>query len=117
EGIPPLLAPGFLIDLPTAIGPLAPRQTIGVSDIERAVGGRAIPSGAVVLVRTGFGARWDDPDTYLQAPGLNRSASLWIAEHDPVAVGIDNARWDELDVVDPETGMRSPGHALFLVER
>ncbi|HEY4277224.1 MAG TPA: cyclase family protein [Conexibacter sp.] len=115
EEIPPLIGRGVLLDV-AADGPLAPRQTITVADLEKAAAGLAIPAGATVLVRTGWGTLWDDPPRYLEAPGLNLPASQWVADHRPVAVGIDNARWDELDVVDPTVGYRSPGHALFLVQ-
>lgn len=118
EEIPPLLGAGVLLDVAGVVGPLAPRQTIGVAELEATVAARGveIPRGAVVLVRTGYGAHWDDPPLYLDAPGLDRDASLWVAGHDPVAVGIDNARWDEGGVVDPTVGFNMPGHVLFLVE-
>jgi kynurenine formamidase len=115
EEIPPIIGPGVLLDVASG-SPLAPRQTVTVADLERAAEGLTIPAGATVLVRTGWAAYWRDAPRYLEAPGLNLAASRWIAARKPVAVGIDNARWDELDVVDPEVGYRSPGHALFLVE-
>jgi kynurenine formamidase len=119
EQIPPMLRRGVLLDVASAVGPLAPRATVGVRELEAAAEAfdGDIPAGSVVLVRTGFGAFWDDdPERYLEAPGLDLDASRWIAARKPFAVGIDNARWDELDVLDETVGYRSPGHALFLVE-
>jgi kynurenine formamidase len=118
ERIPPIVRPGVLLDVAGALGPLAPRATIGVRELEAAAAasGAEIPADGVVLVRTGYGAYWDDPALYLDAPGLDLAASRWIAERDPFAVGVDNARWDEAGVVDPTLGYRMPGHALFLVE-
>lgn len=117
EEIPSLLRPGVLVDVAGAIGPLAPRATIGTAELEATVAaaGVAIPPGAVVLVRTGWGAHWNDPERYLDGPGLDLAASRWVARHRPVAVGIDNARWDESNEIDPELGYRAPAHALFLV--
>lgn len=119
EEIPPILRPGVLLDVAGAVGPLAPRATIGVRELEAAAdaGGVELLAGGVVLVRTGYGAHWDDPELYLDAPGLDLAASRWIADRDPFAVGIDNARWDEAGVVDPTVGYGMPGHALFLVHR
>jgi kynurenine formamidase len=114
EEIPPIIGPAVLLDVAAARA-LAPRETVTVAHLERAAEGIEIPPRATVLVRTGWGALWDDPARYLEAPGLDLAASRWIAARRPVAVGIDNARWDELDTIDPEVGYRSPGHALFLV--
>jgi kynurenine formamidase len=67
-----------------------------------------IPSGAIVLLRTGFGAAWPDPVRYLGTaergaeavaklhfPGLDPAAARWLAEERRVkAVGIDTASID-----------------------
>lgn len=86
-----------------------PDHRIGVAELERweAEHG-AIPSGAIVLLRTGFGSRWPDRKRYLGTdergaaavaelhfPGLDPDAARWlVAERDVHAVGIDTASID-----------------------
>ena len=67
-----------------------------------------IPSGAIVLLNTGFAARWPDAVRYLgtaekgpaavaklRFPGLAPAAARWLAEErGPKAVGIDTASID-----------------------
>ena len=73
---------------------------------ERAYG--RIPSGAIVLLRTGFGAYWPDRERYLATdargaeaasalhfPGLHEEAARWLAGARRIrAVGIDTASID-----------------------
>ena len=73
----------------------------------------AIEPGDVVLVRTGNGRHWNDPERYLAGPGLDSSASRWLAEQGALAVGADNMAWDVIGLVDPELGTL-PGHLLLL---
>jgi kynurenine formamidase len=68
----------------------------------------AIPRGAIVLLRTGFGRRWPDRERYLgdagrgaeaasrlHFPGLSAEAAVWLAEaREIAAVGIDTASID-----------------------
>lgn len=117
DEIPPILRRGVLLDVAGTLGPLEPGASIGVADLEAAVAAADIEirEGAVILVRTGFGAHWDDPQLYLRAPGISREASEWVAAWRPFAVGIDNATWDDPDAVDPVLGARLPGHVLFLI--
>jgi kynurenine formamidase len=74
-----------------------------------------IQAGDVVLVRTGNGARWKDPETYLAGVGVSSSASQWLADRQVRAVGADNVAWDIVGAVDPELNMTLPGHAILLV--
>ncbi|HUP19333.1 MAG TPA: cyclase family protein [Gemmatimonadota bacterium] len=67
-----------------------------------------IPTGSIVLLKTGWGARWPDAGRYLGTagrgpeavaelsfPGLDPEAARWLlAERDPKAVGIDTASID-----------------------
>ena len=54
---------------------------------------RGVLHGDVVLVRTGWGEHWRDPDTekvyYTKAPGLSFDAAQWLAERRIVAVALD----------------------------
>lgn len=68
----------------------------------------AIPSDAIVLIRTGFSRRWPDAATYLGTPargaeavsqlhfpGLHPDAARWMIENRPIkAIGIDTASID-----------------------
>lgn len=71
--------------------------------------------GSVVLVRTGNGRHWRDPERYLAGPGLAASASQWLAERSVFAVGADNMAWDLPGYVDPEVNCDLPGHVVLLV--
>lgn len=67
-----------------------------------------IPNGAILLIRTGWGARWDDPVSYLGTdlsgpdavselhfPGVGSAAAEWlVANRGIVAIGIDTPSID-----------------------
>src|SRR6266516_1102590 len=86
EQIPPIVAPGVLLDLPAHFGVAA------------------FAAGDVVLVYTGNEQTWGDPERYLAGPGMAADASRWLAERGVVAVGADNMAWDVLGLRDPELG-------------
>jgi kynurenine formamidase len=85
-----------------------PDREIAVADIEtwEAVNG-TLPEGAIVLLRTGWGERWPDPQRYLGTaargagavgdlhfPGLSEAAARLLVERGTRAVGIDTASID-----------------------
>jgi kynurenine formamidase len=117
EEIPPIVAPGILLDVPASLGveELVAGRAITAADLQAccAEQGMAIEPGDVVLVRTGNGRYWRDPERYLAGPGVDGSASRWLAEQGVVAVGADNMAWDVIGLVDPELGTL-PGHLLLL---
>ncbi|ADB51152.1 cyclase family protein [Conexibacter woesei] len=118
ESLPPLVRPGVLLDLPALRGgPLAPDELIGVDELQAAAAASPAPiaPGSVVLVRTGYGAHWDDPPHYLRAPGIAREGSEWLAQQEVAAVGADNVVWDALDRWDDVTESILPGHVVLLV--
>jgi kynurenine formamidase len=108
DTIPPLLARGVLLDCASA------GRAIGAEDLERAAEGVEIRPGDVILVRTGAGALWEDPDAFLAAGGITADGSRWCAARRPLAVGADNMAWDVPDAEDPELGSL-PGHLILLV--
>jgi kynurenine formamidase len=108
DTIPPLLTHGVLLDCAEA------GHAIGAEDLERAAEGIEIHAGDVILIRTGAGALWDDPEAFLAAGGIDASGSRWCAEQKPLAVGADNMAWDVPGEEDPELGSL-PGHLLLLV--
>jgi len=117
EEIPPIVAPGVLLDVQVSLGAdeLELGRAITAAELEacRAEQGINIEPGDVVLVRTGNGRHGNDPERYLAGPGMDSSASRWLAEQGVLAVGADNMAWDVIGLVDPELGTL-PGHLLLL---
>ena len=102
------LGPAVVVDVTERAGRDADYQ-VTVEDLletERTQG--AIPSDAILLIRTGFSQRWPDAAAYLGTaargpdavrdlhfPGLHPDAARWIVANRPVkAVGIDTASID-----------------------
>jgi len=108
DTVPPLFARGVLLDCAGA------GRAIGAEALERAADGLEIAEGDVILVRTGAGALWHDPQAFLAAGGIDASGSRWCAERRPLAVGADNMAWDVPGEDDPELGSL-PGHLILLV--
>ncbi len=100
-----LLGPAVVVDVRARAD--ADRDLlIAVSDLEAAErAGGAIPAGAIVLLRTGWDARWPDAARYLGTaapgdtehlhfPGLSEEAARWLVARRVDAVGIDTASID-----------------------
>jgi len=121
EEIPPILAPGVLLDVAASkgLGSLEPGYAVTDEDLEECCErqGVSVEPGGVTLVRTGNGCYWDAPDRYLAGPGMAASASYWLAERGVFAVGADNMTWDVPGVRDPELGCLLPGHLILLARR
>jgi kynurenine formamidase len=120
EEIPPIVAPGVLLDAPTSLGvaELEPGRAITAAELQICCArqGVTIERGDVVLVRTGNARHWNDTERYLAGPGMDGDASRWLGELGIVAVGADNMAWDVIGRADPELGML-PGHLLLLARR
>ncbi len=103
-----LIGPGVVVDVRTACEADRDHE-ISVAELaawERAHG--AIPRGAIVLLRTGFGRAWPDRARYLGTdergpaavaklsfPGLHPDAARWLVEQRAIrAVGLDTASID-----------------------
>jgi kynurenine formamidase len=110
DTIAPLIARGVLLDL----GSLPAGHLVSADELEAAAKDVEIREGDVVLVRLGCGALWEDRPAFEAAGGMDASASRWLAERRPLAVGADNVAWDLIDHVDPELGSL-PGHTLLIV--
>jgi kynurenine formamidase len=121
EEIPPIVAPGVLLDVAAkeGVGSLEPGHAVTDEDLEacREEQGVAIEPGDVVLVRTGNARYWEDADRYLAGPGMAASASYWVAERRVLAVGADNMAWDVPGMKDPDLGCMLPGHLILLARR
>lgn len=120
EKIPPIVAPGVLLDLTAHQGVemLPEGYAVSAAELEACAAsqGTTIEAGQVVLVYTGNELRWHDSERYLAGPGMAGDASRWLAEQRVVVVGADNMAWDVLGLRDPELGCTLPGHVIFLVQ-
>jgi kynurenine formamidase len=101
-----LIAPAVVVDVRDRVGP---DDQVTVEDLQRweASHGR-IPDGSILLLWTGWGARYGDPVAYLGTarrgaeavaelhfPGLHPNAARWlVGERRVSAVGIDTASLD-----------------------
>ena len=118
DTVAPIVAPAILLDV-AAEREHAEGDVISAADLQRAAerSGSEIQPGDVVLVRTGFGAFWDEPARYLRAPGVSTAGSTWLAELGPRAVGSDNVAWDVPGFRDPDLDCTLPGHVVLIVRR
>ena len=121
EEIPPILAPGVLLDVAAMEGveALDPGHVVTERDLEACCEGQGVTvePGSVALVHTGNTLHWNDPERYLAGPGMSAGASRWLAEKGVLAVGADNMAWDVPGLVDPDLGCLLPGHVILLVRR
>jgi kynurenine formamidase len=116
ETMAPLVERGILLDVAGATR-LPADHGITPEELEAAAA-RAhveVREGDVVLVRTGYGALWSEPERYLRAAGVSAAGSRWCVEKKVAAVGADNVAWDVIGPADPELGVTLPGHVLLLV--
>ena len=116
ETMAPLVGRGVLLDVAGAHR-LDAEHAILPEELERAEAsaGVQVRAGDVVLVRTGYGGLWGEPDKYLRAAGVSGTGSRWLAERNVKAVGADNIAWDVIGPTDPELGVTLPGHVILLV--
>jgi len=118
--VPPVVAPGVLLDVPAALGVtrLEAGYAVTPDDLERALGDRTVPAGAALLVRTGWAQLWDSPADFLShdggVPGPNEAAAIWLAAHSPTVVGSDTTAFEHIPA--GEGHARLPGHRVLLVE-
>ncbi len=120
EHIPPIVAPGVLLDLPAhqGIAALPPGYAVTAAEVAACCTqqGIDIAAGDVVLVYTGNEHAWGNPEQYLAGPGMAGDASRWLAARGVLAVGADNMAWDLLGLHDAELGCTLPGHVILLVQ-
>lgn len=114
--MPPVLAPGFLVDLTVLYGrDLGPEDGATAEDLEKWFADRPVPeAGSVVLFRTGWAQYWDDNAAFLGtqsgAPGVTLSAAQWLTDRGVIASGTDTVAYEQFPA--PEL----PVHCHLLVE-
>jgi kynurenine formamidase len=116
--IDPIVAPGVLLDIPRyrGVDEIPPGEAIGAAELQACAEaqGVSVEKGDVVLVRTGNGKHWNDPERFLAGPGVAGDGSRWLAEVGILAAGADNMAFDVLGLRDPVDGLL-PGHLILLV--
>lgn len=120
EEIPIMVAKGVLLDVANLLGldPLPSTKQITAEDLEACCKeeGVNVTKGDVVLIRTGSGRFWYQPEVYKNSAGVSKDADVWLINKGVLAVGIDNLTWDPHGVKDEETGITMFGHYLLLVK-
>ncbi len=103
-----LVGPWVLLDIAHRMSPESRLEPSDIEDFESLHG--AIPRGAWVLVRTGWGRYWGDPNAYRNGhrfPSVSEDAARVLLERGVVGLGIDTLSPDR-----PKDGFRV--HRLFL---
>lgn len=121
--IAPMVRRGVLLDVPAALGVDAcePGYEITPADLDAAEyrAGLALEPGDVVLVRSGWGRRFDEgAAAYLGkasgVPGVGEAGARWLAERGVHAAGADTIAFERLA---PGGGHSIlPAHRVLLVE-
>jgi|SRR5215211_1023687 len=114
ETVPQVVTRGWLVD----VAELGPGDVIGmdaVADID--------PSpGDAVLFHTGWGTRWEDPDTYVSGePGPGCELAAWLADKGVALTGCDTWSYGPVPAEDPDRPFEVPQilnarHGVFIVE-
>jgi kynurenine formamidase len=121
ETVAPLLGRGVLLDVCGHKGEriLPAHYGITANDLASCANAQGIEvrAGDVLLVRTGFGALWNDEAAYLDAAGVSKSGTLWAAERGVAAVGADNMAWDVPEERDAESGATLFAHIYLLTQK
>lgn len=119
ETIAPIFRRGVLLDIARARGvdALESGYLVTPDDLELAekTHGVTVGEGDCVLIRTGNGRRYADPEQYLVGPGVGTAAGRWLATRKPYLCGADNIAFDVADTVDPELGSL-PCHVVLIYE-
>lgn len=121
--IDPMVRRGVLLDVPAALGVemCEPAYEITPNDLESAASSQNVTVGAgdVVLVRTGWGRRFDDgAGAYIGresgVPGVGEASARWLAGRAVHAAGADTIAFERL-VPGGGHGLL-PAHRVLLVE-
>jgi kynurenine formamidase len=114
ETVPQIVTRGHLVD----VSPMGPGDVIGVEAVEQL----DLEPGDAVLFHTGHGARWDDPDAYLEGePGPGLALAEHLAAHGVALTGCDTWSYGPVPPEDPARPFEVPQHlnvehGVFIVE-
>jgi kynurenine formamidase len=116
ETVPQIVTRGFLVDVSRR--GLGPGGVIGLGDVE----GIEPEPGDAVLFHTGWGAHWDDAETYLGGePGPGLELGEWLAARGVALTGCDTWSYGPVPAEDPARPFEVPQllnvkHGVFVVE-
>jgi kynurenine formamidase len=105
-----------------AVDQLAVGDVITIADVQRALDGAEPELGDAVLFHTGWSARWEDPDSYLEGePGPGHELAEWLAAHGVALTGCDTWSYGPVPPEDPNAPYHVPQHlnvrhGVFIVE-
>lgn len=127
--IVPMICRGILLDIPSAMGVDAcePNLEITPADLEAAVQRQGIDleAGDVLLIRTGWGRRFDDGEAFIGkdtgTPGVGEAGAMWIAEHRVRATGADTIAYEHVEAgkgtaVLPAHRVLIVRHSIYIIE-
>lgn len=122
DAVRPGLLRGVLLDVPALLGLPACEPAFALTDEVLAATAEAqgtpLQEGDAVLVRSGWGQRWDDKAAYLGhttgVPGPDESGARWLASHRPRVVGADSIAFEHLPAGAGHAVL--PAHRVLLVE-
>jgi kynurenine formamidase len=113
ETIPQIVTRAWIVD----VAPLAPGDIVRPGDVD------VDPQpGDAVLFHTGWGAHWDDAETYLSGePGPGLELAEWLAAHGVALTGCDTWSYGPVPAEDPKRPFEVPQtlnarHGVFVVE-
>ena len=118
--IEPMVTRGVLLDMPKTLGVerLAPGYGITAEELEKALGNRALNSGDVALIRTGWQQLYQDHAAFHGGedgvPGVTGPAAKWLAKHGVKATGSDTNAFDQ--IVRGPNFLARPAHTILLFE-
>jgi kynurenine formamidase len=121
--IEPMIHRGVLLDVPAALGlgECEPAYEISPADLDAAAErtGVAVATGDVVLIRSGWGRRFDvSSDAYLGTstgvPGVGEAGARWLAERGVRAAGADTIAFERIGAGAGHSVL--PAHRVLLVE-
>jgi kynurenine formamidase len=73
------------------------RHGITVNELESCLNAKDICEGDAILVGTGWGRYWMDPDYLNTSPYFTKAAMDWLISKKPSILGSDLGRWENLD--------------------
>ncbi|TMK22208.1 MAG: cyclase family protein [Actinobacteria bacterium] len=122
DTVSPMVCRGVLLDIPRALGVelCEPAYEITPDDLDAACERSGVRPGPadVVLVRSGWGKHWDDPDAYLGresgVPGVAEEGAKWIASMGVRAAGADTIAFEQISPGEGHSVL--PAHRVLIVE-
>jgi kynurenine formamidase len=119
ECMPPLIGRGILADVVTHLGvdmlPAGYAIQPDELDATLAAQGTKVREGDTLLVHTGWGRNWHDPETMLSGePGIGKACAQWAVDRNIVCWGLDQFATDPVPIETP--GEALPMHIAMLTK-